>query len=142
MLKRRILTKFLPAFVIVVFVSIQIYDVINTFTTKAITPRAPKILHTVVMKGVPERRKPKAIIVGVAKCGTDTLLRFIEKHPLIKAPLREIKFFNNIDEYERGLPYYVNQMPESFENQITIEKSPQYFEGLTLQKEYMILIKK
>ena len=39
---------------------------------------------------------------------------------------REIHFFDRDDNYRRGLEWYRRRMPFSFDDQITVEKSPSY----------------
>ncbi|CAF0775800.1 unnamed protein product [Didymodactylos carnosus] len=68
---------------------------------------------------------PKAIIIGVKKCGTRALLKFISAHPDVAASLNEVHFFDQ--NYHNGLDWYRNQMPLSSPHQITMEKTPQYF---------------
>ncbi|KAL4216340.1 hypothetical protein ACF0H5_024067 [Mactra antiquata] len=73
------------------------------------------------------KRLPQAIIIGIQKCGTTTLLTFLNRHPEIVACLKpvETQFFSG--RYSRGLGWYKNLMPCSYANQITMEKSPPYF---------------
>ncbi|XP_038057583.1 heparan sulfate glucosamine 3-O-sulfotransferase 5-like [Patiria miniata] len=68
---------------------------------------------------------PKAIIIGVRKCGTRALLEMLETHPQIAACGPEVHFFDK--NYDRGLDWYRRQMKPSVPGQITIEKSPSYF---------------
>ena len=70
---------------------------------------------------------PDAIIVGVMKGGTETLATFLTVHPSIamQQKVRAVQFFNKY--YDNGLEWYRNQMPCSKPDQITMEKSPQYF---------------
>lgn len=73
------------------------------------------------------KRLPKAIIIGVRKGGTRALLEFLRLHPKVKTCAREIHFFDNNDNYLRGLEWYRQQMPDSLPGDITIEKTPSYF---------------
>ncbi|XP_059162825.1 heparan sulfate glucosamine 3-O-sulfotransferase 1-like [Physella acuta] len=73
-------------------------------------------------------RLPHCIIVGVSKCGTRALLEYLDLNPYVTAVPREINFFNNDSLYKNGLEWYRQEMPASYSNQITIEKSPDYFE--------------
>ena len=70
---------------------------------------------------------PQALIVGVMKCGTEALSTFlaIQPHIAMQMKLHTVLFFNKY--YTRGYEWYRNQMACSSEEQITIEKSPQYF---------------
>ncbi|CAL1545454.1 unnamed protein product [Lymnaea stagnalis] len=74
------------------------------------------------------RRLPNAIIIGVSKCGTRALLEYLDLNPYVMAVHHEVNFFNNDTLYKRGVDWYRNQMPLSYSNQITLEKSPDYFE--------------
>lgn len=76
----------------------------------------------------PKRQFPKCIIVGVSKCGTRALLEFLSLNPHIVTAKYEMNFFNNDTLYERGIEWYREKMPLSFSDQITVEKSPDYFE--------------
>jgi hypothetical protein len=88
---------------------------------------------------------PNVIVIGVKKSGTYALLRYLGLNPHIKAALKinncnlnEIHYFDHEENYNRGLSWYKNQMPElCFRNSsgyrndlrkfITIEKTPGYF---------------
>lgn len=71
---------------------------------------------------------PQAIIIGVKKCGTRALLKFLSIHPSIAVSPREIHFFDSSKHFPLGLQWYQNQMPLSKTSQsITIEKTPHYF---------------
>ncbi|KFM61052.1 Heparan sulfate glucosamine 3-O-sulfotransferase 3A1, partial [Stegodyphus mimosarum] len=75
--------------------------------------------------GGAQRRLPQALIIGVKKCGTRALLEFLRLHPDIRATGPETHFFDRF--YDRGLEWYRQQMPQSLESQITMEKTPSYF---------------
>lgn len=75
-----------------------------------------------------ERRLPSCIIFGVSKCGTRAVLEYLKLHPDVVAPNVEINFFNNKSLQARGLSWYIQQMPYSKPGQITVEKSPDYFQ--------------
>lgn len=68
---------------------------------------------------------PQAIIIGVKKAGTRALLEYLRMHPNIKAPGPEPHFFDK--NYDKGLKWYRNLMPEVTKGQTTIEKTPSYF---------------
>lgn len=74
-----------------------------------------------------ERRLPQCIIIGVRKCGTRALLEFLDLHSDIRTADMEMHFFNNDENYEKGLEWYRKYMPYSYQNEITIEKTPRYF---------------
>lgn len=73
------------------------------------------------------RRLPQAIIIGTRKSGTRALLRFLEINPAVRSPNKEVHFFDRNSNYELGIEWYRNQMPETGPHEITIEKSPAYF---------------
>lgn len=77
--------------------------------------------------GFLQKRLPNAIIIGVRKGGTRALLEFLKIHPKIKACPTEVHFFDNRRKYQLGLDWYQEQMPESLQGDITIEKTPAYF---------------
>ncbi|XP_074847828.1 heparan sulfate glucosamine 3-O-sulfotransferase 1 [Carettochelys insculpta] len=70
---------------------------------------------------------PQTIIIGVRKGGTRALLEMLSLHPDIAAAESEVHFFDWEDHYGNGLQWYRNQMPFSYPNQITVEKTPAYF---------------
>jgi len=78
-------------------------------------------------KSLLQRRLPNVIIIGVRKGGTRALLEFLKIHPKIKACTAEVHFFDNKKNYQLGLDWYRQQMPESSPGKITIEKTPAYF---------------
>lgn len=76
-----------------------------------------------------KRRFPTALVAGVSKGGTTTLLRFLNVHPRIAA--RDGK--NTVNRYtafftqkKKTYEWYKNLMPCSNSNQITMERSPAY----------------
>ncbi|RWS06764.1 heparan sulfate glucosamine 3-O-sulfotransferase 5-like protein [Dinothrombium tinctorium] len=73
------------------------------------------------------RRLPQCIIIGVRKGGTRALLEFLNIHPAVQKASDEVHFFDDDSKYEMGLEWYRRQMPYSFPEQVTIEKSPAYF---------------
>lgn len=75
----------------------------------------------------PTRRLPQAIIIGSRKSGTRALLKFLELNPAIRAAHNEVHFFDKAQNYKQGFEWYRSRMPESKQNEITIEKSPAYF---------------
>ncbi|CAL1273751.1 unnamed protein product [Larinioides sclopetarius] len=82
-------------------------------------------LERVWGNGGTQKRLPQALIIGVKKCGTRALLEFLRLHPDIRATGPETHFFDRF--YDRGLEWYRQQMPQSLESQITMEKTPSYF---------------
>ncbi|XP_060064135.1 heparan sulfate glucosamine 3-O-sulfotransferase 6-like [Ylistrum balloti] len=75
--------------------------------------------------GGPSKKLPKAIIIGVKKCGTRALLEFLRIHPEVKGTGPEPHFFDRY--YDYGLDWYRDLMPKTNDKQMTIEKTPRYF---------------
>ena len=74
-----------------------------------------------------KKRLPNLLIIGVKKGGSKALLVFLGAHPKVRACKKEVHFFDEERNYRRGLKWYRNQMPESYSDEITVEKSPRYF---------------
>ena len=74
-----------------------------------------------------KRRFPDVIIIGSRKGGTRALISMLQTHPLIKSPKPEIHFFDVKSNFQRGVSWYINQMPMTNKNELTIEKTPKYF---------------
>ena len=72
-----------------------------------------------------QRRLPHCIIIGEMKCGTRALLTYIDLHPDIATVVPEVHFFDK--HYNNGLEWYRNQMPLSKPDQLTLEKTPEYY---------------
>ncbi|KAG2468533.1 heparan sulfate glucosamine 3-O-sulfotransferase 5 isoform X1 [Erpetoichthys calabaricus] len=70
---------------------------------------------------------PQAIIIGARKGGTRALLEMLNLHPAVVKASQEIHFFDNDQNYAKGIEWYRGKMPFSYPHQITIEKSPAYF---------------
>lgn len=49
---------------------------------------------------------PQAIIIGVKKCGTRALLKFLSTHPAIAASPTEIHYFDSSKNFQFGLDWY------------------------------------
>ncbi|XP_052408378.1 heparan sulfate glucosamine 3-O-sulfotransferase 3B1a isoform X1 [Carassius gibelio] len=77
------------------------------------------------LNGSETKKLPQAIIIGVKKGGTRALLEFLRLHPDIRAVGAEPHFFDR--NYEKGLEWYRELMPETQEGQLTMEKTPSYF---------------
>ncbi|CAL1540240.1 unnamed protein product [Lymnaea stagnalis] len=90
----------------------------------------------------PVQRFPKAIIIGAGKCGTRALLEFLRMHPYIAAANSEVHFFDLDVNFRKGLDWYKAQMPLSYSNQITIEKTPSYLWSQRAVEEIYKLDKK
>ena len=74
-----------------------------------------------------KRRLPECLIIGVMKAGTDALLSYLKIHPRLAVHPVEARFFDVDANYAKGLEHYRTQMPYSYPDQITIEKTPYYF---------------
>ena len=70
---------------------------------------------------------PGCIVIGVSKGGTAALLNYLNLHPKVKTASYEVNFFNNDENYAKGLPWYKKNMPYNFDDHMTIEKTPGYF---------------
>lgn len=70
--------------------------------------------------------KPNFIIVGTMKSGTNTLGRYLEQHDEVFIAPREIHFFSNEDNFEKGSEWYASHFEEATANQITGERCPPY----------------
>lgn len=74
---------------------------------------------------------PTALIIGTYKSGTRELIDFLAMNPFVmikRLPQYEVSYF---DMYaNKGLDWYKDMMPFSFQGQVTIEKSPSYFMSL------------
>ncbi|XP_012941433.1 heparan sulfate glucosamine 3-O-sulfotransferase 5 [Aplysia californica] len=76
-----------------------------------------------------QNRFPSCIIFGVSKGGTRAVCEYLKLHPDVVAPSDEIHFYDNLTlQKEKGVDWYLRQMPASKPNQITVEKSPDYFQ--------------
>ena len=56
-----------------------------------------------------DKKLPKAVIIGVKKCGTGALIEMLKMHPQVAAPSyyeTEVKFWGFDDLYNQGLEYY------------------------------------
>ncbi|XP_066960473.1 heparan sulfate glucosamine 3-O-sulfotransferase 1-like isoform X2 [Macrobrachium rosenbergii] len=74
-----------------------------------------------------QRRLPQALIIGVRKCGTRALLEMLNLHPRVRKNGNEMHFFDVDERYANGIEWYRKKMPYSFDNQVTVEKTPSYF---------------
>ena len=85
------------------------------------------------------RTLPDVIIFGARKCGTSALQEFLAIHPDIAAARGEIFYFDQ--NYHRGANWYINQMPPSLPDQLTLEKTPDYFTTLEAPRRLAYLSK-
>jgi len=77
-------------------------------------------------KGGKSKHFPDAIIIGVKKCGTVTLEKFLSHHPNI-ASRGHTPFFEDTKLFKKGIQFYIDQMPESRPHQKVLVKSPKVF---------------
>ena len=56
------------------------------------------------------KRTPEVLILGVKKCGTITLSKFLDYHPMIAAT-GEVPFFETDKSYAKGWENYIMKMP-------------------------------
>ncbi|XP_052832038.1 heparan sulfate glucosamine 3-O-sulfotransferase 1 isoform X1 [Octopus bimaculoides] len=87
----------------------------------------PIYMNQKIMNCDAKRRLPSCIIIGTPKSGTKALLEFIGVHPSVVIAEGEPKHFHREDNYRKGMNFYLEKMPLSCPDQITIEKSPEYF---------------
>lgn len=96
----------------------------NTINNKTETPLQKYIPNS---DSDLKRRLPTVLIIGFSKCGTHALRTFLSLHPRLVVHDVELGFFDS--QYEKGLEWYRQQMPLSYSNQITIEKTPAYIQS-------------
>ena len=65
-----------------------------------------------------QRRLPRALIIGVRKCGTRALIEMLNLHPNIRKRDAEVHFFDDDDRYNNGIDWYRKKMPYSFDDQV------------------------
>lgn len=73
------------------------------------------------------QRLPHCIIIGIRKAGTRALLTYFNTHPDVVQRNKETHFFDVEESYQKGLEYYRSLMPYTYQDQITMEKTPAYF---------------
>ena len=73
------------------------------------------------------RRFPDAIIIGVRKGGTRALIDMLKTHPRVLAARGEVHYFDNEENFSKGVGWYIERMPYVSPGQIAVEKSPSYF---------------
>ncbi|XP_076800796.1 heparan sulfate glucosamine 3-O-sulfotransferase 2-like [Clavelina lepadiformis] len=75
------------------------------------------------------KQLPKVIGIGVKKCGTDGVIRFLGHHPLIQIPWQvqsEVNFFGSRNVI-RGRNAYRAYFPPTNRMELGMEKTPTYF---------------
>merc|ERR1711936_542755 len=68
---------------------------------------------------------PHAVVIGARKGGTRALLEFININSRVRRAKSEIHFYDN--NFDKGIHWYINQMPGLLSGQICMEKTPGYF---------------
>ncbi len=88
-----------------------------------------KFQPLVNLNDYPEKTKPDFLIIGVPKCGTSSLYRYLTNHPLIvPATRKELNLFISPSK-DKTIDWYLNQFPQRNKesNLLTGEASPGYF---------------
>ncbi|XP_010900914.2 heparan sulfate glucosamine 3-O-sulfotransferase 1 [Esox lucius] len=70
---------------------------------------------------------PSIIIIGVRKGGTRALIEMLSLHSAVAAAENEVHFFDWESHFQKGIPWYLSQMPFAHSDQLTVEKTPAYF---------------
>ena len=96
----------------------------NLFWTRS--PSSERIVQVYEIERY-DQRIPDILIIGVRKAGTTALLRILGHHPEIEGTYDEVCYFSARYKYERGISWYIKQMPWSRKSQLTLEKCPNYF---------------
>ncbi|KAK9518346.1 hypothetical protein VZT92_023655 [Zoarces viviparus] len=77
---------------------------------------------------------PQILIIGVRKGGTRALIEMLSLHSAVAAAQNEVHFFDWESHFQKGLPWYLSQMPYAFPDQLTVEKTPAYFTSSKVPK--------
>lgn len=80
------------------------------------------------------QRLPQIVIIGVRKGGTRALIEMLSLHSSVAAAQNEVHFFDWESHYQKGVPWYLSQMPYAFPEQLTVEKTPAYFTSSKVPK--------
>lgn len=80
------------------------------------------------------QRLPQIIIIGVRKGGTRALIEMLSLHSSVAAAQNEVHFFDWESHYQRGVPWYLSQMPYAYPEQLIVEKTPAYFTSSRVPK--------
>ena len=67
---------------------------------------------------------PRIIIIGFGKSGTRALYDALLMHPQLRGPKTEVRYFDTY--YDKGLNWYLAQMPSVEDGVVVMEKSPSY----------------
>ncbi|XP_060083501.1 heparan sulfate glucosamine 3-O-sulfotransferase 1-like [Ylistrum balloti] len=90
--------------------------------------------NTYIQSNIPVHKKtdlrqrlPQCLIIGVKKAGTGAMVQYLKLHPDIVIADKELNFFDYERNFKLGFDYYKTLMPPSYEGQITMEKTSNYF---------------
>lgn len=78
-----------------------------------------------VLRSVPDLF-PNFLIVGVMKAATTALSTYLNRHPNVYLPPRELHFFDRDDRYRMGYGYYQQQFTPGSDEYRIGEKTPTY----------------
>ena len=85
-------------------------------------------MKSTLQKKMVNKKRPNFIIIGAMKCGTTSSAVTLNSHPEIGMLIKsEARFFDRIEEWEKGEEYYENKfsfIPDDIE--VIGEKSPNY----------------
>ncbi|KAK6299138.1 hypothetical protein J4Q44_G00306480 [Coregonus suidteri] len=94
------------------------------------TASSPLALNDTGATGHPNgtfQQLPHIIIIGVRKGGTRALIEMLSLHSAVAAAENEVHFFDWESHFQKGIPWYLSQMPFALPYQLTVEKTPAYF---------------
>lgn len=74
-------------------------------------------------------RLPDFLIIGAQKAGSTWLAHRLNQHPDIFIPNRELHYFNNQKNYQKGEKWYASHFDEAEPEQLIGEKTPNYLFG-------------
>lgn len=67
---------------------------------------------------------PRIFFIGFGKSGTRALYDTLLMHPQLQGPIKEVRYFDI--HYDKGLRWYLEQMPSVEDGVVVMEKSPSY----------------
>lgn len=69
---------------------------------------------------------PNFLIIGAQKAGTTWLAYRLRQHPDVFMPPREVHFFDNAGNFEKGLAWYESHFEDARGKRVIGEKTPEY----------------
>ena len=96
-------------------------------TVSKVDPLPPIKTGDVLKVEQTRKRLPQVLIIGVQKGGARALTMFLQTHPDVLAAIGQINYFNLNENYLRGVEWYLEKMPSTRADQVTIERSVGYF---------------